>query len=250
MWGGGAEYLSRYWIESVVGRIHSETLESHFGPLMNLLKVYWPWFPFWIWGTMRCLLSLRGQHLGSVLKNPINAPSLAALTIFGGFTYSGHFLEHYLVPFYPFAAGVVAEQIAEPLAHWSDRILKSLLALLVGYAMILAAFPLHVHGEAYREPLRRILTRMAVECDPSQIQRLQVSTGVADIWFGTAVGLWYTPWDVYSGTSEEAPVRSSSDLLLASRLEQPHSGWAPTVIAEGDLRVFVRRGIQVCPTSF
>ena len=43
-------------------------------------------------------------------------------------------------------------------------------------------------------PPRRILVRAVRKCDPEQIHRMQFSDQLGDLWYGLALGLWYTPW--------------------------------------------------------
>jgi len=48
IFGGANEYLHRYYVEHVAGRVGQHSLSEHFEPIRNLLRVYWPWFPIFI----------------------------------------------------------------------------------------------------------------------------------------------------------------------------------------------------------
>lgn len=245
--GRGVDYLQHYWAESVAGRVHADSFESHFAPLKNLLTVYWPWVPFWLVGTALWVWALRRTPLLVWFRRPLTAPVLMAALIFAGFTYSGHFLEHYWVPFYPFAALVVAEQVAPFFERFFEKIVRTLFWVSVGYAMVLAALPVHVQGNGYLDPMRNLLVRAVQECDTQKIERLAISEGVNGIWWNLAAGLWYTPWDVHSLPAALSPAQAGAQVLLAKRNEAAHPDWQGTELVDHDLRILVKKGLTVCP---
>lgn len=272
LWFGfadGDRYLQRYWSDSVRARMGGATWDSHFAPIFNLMKVYWPWLPFFIWGAYKAFgkayqrVSGVGvfQRLGRALLQPQGVAVLFSCAIVTGFILGGHFLEHYMVPFYPFAAVVVSSAVAPWLEKKAQPILRWLWGVALVYACLLAALPIHVQGKEYLNPVRILLKRAAAECgrpgvegaQPRPVRSLHISTDVADLWWGLAVGLWYTPWE-----TQVSPIgkiqATSDDALLLHRgvLREPtreaHAKrWVPTALHFEDWVIYEREGALRCP---
>lgn len=238
----GGVYLERYWAESVSGRIGGVSFLDRFGAVKNLFKVYWPWLPFFFYGLF-CVFreagtALKKKNIAKWIVQPSSVAALAVLAILCGFTYSGHFLEQYNVIFYPFAALVVADATYQRVGKYQNGIMAFLGVFALFYATLLASFPIHVQGTEYKNPIRVALKRIASECDPS-VKRIHVSTSVAEIWYATAMALWNTEWDAFSGPVTIPSAASGSQILLASVHDQPSDPkWKRSLIEEAQLRVY------------
>jgi 4-amino-4-deoxy-L-arabinose transferase-like glycosyltransferase len=246
--GDGLLYLQEYWHQSVQGRVGGASWESHLAPLSNLLRVYWPWLPFYLWGLIAAYRQLRTKKL-EAFSNTSFVAAFFSISILGGFVTSGHFLEHYLVPFYPFAAVIVAMIVAPKLEAIQAGFLKFFLTFGLVYAMILATLPIHVHGVEYRNPVREILKRAPAECSSKHIQVIHISNKVADIWLGLAMGLWYTPWDARVADASGIVPNNKAEILIATTSETLHADWERTKLMLGDFILFQKQGAEVCPSA-
>ena len=190
-WLEGASYLSRYWSESVVGRATPRSAESLLAPSRNLLKQYWPWLVLWLWASVRWLRRNRGRDALA----PAGIPFLLSWGILGGFSIAGSFLEHYLVPFYPFAALAIASEFSESLRGRAREVRWVVgVSTVVAAVLVLGMFVRVRRGGLEQSPFRQALMQSAREFPSAKI--LRISSTATELWSGLAAGLWYTPFDV------------------------------------------------------
>ncbi len=249
IFGGANEYLYRYYVEHVAGRIGSYTLREHFEPLRNLFILYWPWIPFYFYGAYRIL---RANGLRALARWE-GLALVTSMAFMGGFVLVASFLEQYNTSFYPFAAVVVAYPLSEGrIGEWlfraREKILLGLLLVIIGVGIFSIIRPAQFTNSEFRNPIRIALKRAARECTPVVDQRIMISTTVSEIWYTLAMGAWNTPWDAYSGQATMTPAEARSDILLAAASDLVGAGWMPTSIRESGLVVYSRDGVgaRVC----
>lgn len=239
LWGGGGEYLLRYWQESVAGRATPRDWETASAPAGNLMKQYWPWLVVLPWALTRFFWR---EGLEGLFRSE-GLPWLMAGGFFVGFSAAGMFLEHYLVPFYPFAAWGIARELAPVLERWKSSLAWGIGVMLLVYAGLLLG-GLEVHGDAHRDAFRNVMKRGAELC-PS-VKRVTVSDELADRWRGLATALWYTPADAVVGPvswnvelknqAEGAVVSLNRWVEFAGENQDAHGGW--TVLTQENGLVF------------
>jgi 4-amino-4-deoxy-L-arabinose transferase-like glycosyltransferase len=260
-WGQGFQYLTTYWKTSVAGRIGGGTFTQHLAPVVNLVQVYWYGLPFFLLGLFR-LIKSRSLDVWM-------AALLACGTI-AGFCYSGNFLEQYLVPFYPFAAILVAielNRLFEKLQiffAWNrlKEITVSVMVLgIFVYSLIMMAVPIHVQGNDHQNPYRELLKLAAKQCRAPDVKLILIPNWVSEDWWAYASGLWYTPWDVKSVGDQDLMDKDSklvndSTILLVGltfpdyqkKLESLH--WVRTSLIRDAYAIYQRVELGktiVCP---
>lgn len=247
IFGGANEYLHRYYTEHVAGRVGAHSLREHFAPIENLLILYWPWLPFFIFGAYRVVKAhgLRTLHTWE------GAALLTSLGFLGGFCLVGSFLEQYHASFYPFAALITAYPLTEGrigavLARSREKIYVGLavIVMIAGIAAIIN--PAGFTTTEYKNPIRVIIKRAAHECVLRIDHRILISQSVAEIWYALSMGTWNTPWDVVSGPATLTPEAARADLLLAGSADRPGREWEDTRITESGLKIYMRARSGVC----
>ncbi len=241
-WGDGWNYLGRYWSESVSHRLGGGDPSRHWGPILGLLKSYWPWFPVLVWAIFVAARRVQTEWRARVVfRDPLIVTVSATCAILGGFIASGHFLEQYLVPVFPFSAMAVAIVLHSRFEKYRHRVVQSLAGMGLIYGVLLVGVPLHVHGDSYRDPARILLSRAATEWQgDAGVQRIAISSRIAERWRATALGAWYTPWDVWTGRADASITESQSQLLLARDGEVIESGWKLTELHHDGMSIYRR----------
>lgn len=240
--GDGVNYVTHYWTESVSGRITTHSFSDYFGPLRNLLAVYWPWIPFFFYGAYLTFRKSRACFFSTW-----DAAALwVALGFFGGFTLIAFFLEQYLTSFYPFAAVIAALGFPVLAAKGRRRFYQIVGGLLFVVSTAMILFPKQFHGNEWKNPIRNVLKESASRCTDPKIHRLAFSRGIGDIWFSLAMGGWYTPWDVWSGPADRTSVESGSQVLLATETEGVDAAWISTGVAVGGFKLYRIAGVSHC----
>jgi 4-amino-4-deoxy-L-arabinose transferase-like glycosyltransferase len=247
LFGNGFYYLKMYWTESVHDRLSEPGFLKLILPSKNLLRTYWPWFPIYFIGIFvffGVLLKRKTGRLQMIYGEGI--PVLFSLGILLGFSSSGHFLEHYLVPFYPFAAIIVAFLLEKPLIRLERKIAQGVFAICVFYSLLLSAFPLHVQGYDFMDPQQMILRKASQECNAREVTRLYISDRNTGLWWGLAIGLWNTPWDTVVMDPNQIPAQPGKVLLSAPTSEAVPAGWMPTGITERTEQILQPLGENLC----
>jgi hypothetical protein len=166
-----------------------------------------------------------------------------------GFSLSGNFLEHYLVPFYPFAAIIVAFLLEKPLLRFEPNIVHGIFAICIFYSLMLSAFPLHVQGYDFMDPQQIILRKASQECNPRDISRIYISNKNTGMWWGLAIGLWNTPWDTVVMDPNQIQSQPGKVLLSTPKSEPIPAGWVPTGISERNEHILQPLGENLCGSS-
>lgn len=255
--GDGLTYLHQYWHISVKHRMHVASFSEHYKFSKNLIQVYWPWVPFYLFGIFLFLkslcLSTEPKRPILQLVSPLGIAVNLSLIILIGYSYVGHFLEHYTLPFYPFSALVVTSVIEEPLRRFNYKIQKGIFYFSLFWAFLLATIPLHIQGEEYRNPKRNLLRKAAIQCRHSKINKIYISNLRTDIWLGLAFGLWNTPWDtaVVDPLSLNLGVENTlflmeRDYYLDHKTFFLSHGWTTTDLNEEDFVLLKRRDENPC----
>lgn len=141
---GGAEFVTHYWAESVAYRVGDATVSSRLAPWTLLLRTWWPWLPFFVWGSFRALPAIFNRDIES---RWLRMALIGAYAIPVAFTFSGHALDHYLVPFFPFAALVTASVFRHVPESMQSRFHELTRYSVVAIAFILATLPISLHLE-------------------------------------------------------------------------------------------------------
>jgi hypothetical protein len=121
---------------------------------------------------------------------------------------------------------------------------RALIGLGALTAIVVVLFPVHLHGSAYLEPERELLKEVAAtySFEKKNVRRIAISSSVADRWRATALGAWYTPWDVWSGSASASPEDAGAQLLLAKVGDTIGEGWRATSLVREKLQIHERAG--------
>jgi 4-amino-4-deoxy-L-arabinose transferase-like glycosyltransferase len=240
---GGKDYLHHYWFESVQGRLGAEEIRDLGAPLKSLFKGYWPWVPLYLVAVLDALRPSRLFFEKKLNLHRALAP-LFSLAILGGFSLTGHFLEHYLVPFFPFAAITCASYLAEKTTRWEQGFYRGTELVLGLLTLLLALFPLHIQGKDYLDPTRR-LVRQATEKCRAPVSRFYFASDETPFWGGLALGSWLSPWDTWVIDPTKIGQHETSVLLLTQN-RSDLVGWEPTGLENGDFRIYQKSGSGIC----
>ncbi len=142
----GSEFFDSYFSKQVQGSIMGRTRPfSPFYYLIHLLKVYWPWMPFFIHGLA---ITLKEEE-----KHPVWRMSLIwCAVVFFAFSFARYKVHYYLLPMFPAMSLLVGRSL--------DRLLtaeKKLAGLkIAAFSGIAAAFflavsPIPMHHNRYPE---------------------------------------------------------------------------------------------------
>lgn len=241
LFGDAANYLSHYYAEHVAGRLGGHSFREHLGPLYNLAKVYWPWLPFFIVGLWK---AIKVFHLEE--KREETAIAFTAIAFIGGFTLVASFLEQYHTATYPFAALVAAMGIPTLSDRGRKAVERVLLVVSVAFLFNAVFRPYSMQGTEHKNPIRIILKEARARCTDSNIQRIAISTGIAEIWYALAMGSWNTDWDPYSTKPDRTPEESGAELLLAARSDVITTGWVPSGVESEGLRIYRSARTEGC----
>ena len=228
--GHGDVFIREYWSQSVSARVGGNvSFSNHLQPVLSLLKTWIPWFPIWLVSLSFLFKRLWKQPTDVRVLLPVGL----SLGILLGFSLNGRFLEHYLVPFFPFAALSISLVWTSWLATYSERIAKAtaaLTALALGAALFL---PMEFQGDTHRSPLVRLHERAQTECKMiSPSTRLIYAPQTLDLWYGLALGAWATPWEPTVAFSE-ADIPREETILLVRKSEKPKPAhWNGTVLLQ------------------
>ncbi len=175
---GGDDFLRHYWQESVAHRVFLGDPYARWN-LLKYLLTNWPWTLFFLY---------------SLKKQSRELWTLNALFHIGGFFFSGHWFEHYLVPFYPFACMSVAMILAPFLQRWEKKIVVFFSGVAGALLLAICFWPGRLRTER-QEPIRRVTKELLKAVRVDSIQRVYFTSRVEEKWMGLAVLAWETPWD-------------------------------------------------------
>jgi hypothetical protein len=218
-------FAEQYWFQSVSSRLGGPLpLEAHLAPLLQLLRTWWHWLPLGLWSVWKTLRAFRAQPRNT--SSTLSAfPLLLAAGILGGFALNGHFLEHYMMPFYPLAAVLLSSTLSPHLAPFESGLRRTVALILAALTLAVALLPLDFQGQGHREPLWLLLQDVKNHCPARRGAdgHLVFAPGTIGRWEGLALGAWVTgrdPWVIQEG--EAFPALDAA--ILIRNIQSP----APT----------------------
>lgn len=218
---GGQDYLIHYLHESVLGRSSFQGLSPH--PWRNIFLLWWPWWPIAFW-------SLKNLNREKLLI------ALAAFSFPIGFTLtSGGYLEHYLTPFYPFAAVLVGIQISVWIPSLNEKWIERSWGVAILASLYLATVSPSVNPMK-NTPVQEWIRELELLPPDTKVSVHQVvfTEESADIWYGLANILGKTEWQAI-GKFKPSRLPSSNTILITKAGEQPDPAWqiAPCLQVRG-----------------
>ncbi len=231
VFGDGISFLKHHWID-IRDRVSGKsTFLEHLDPAYNLLRTYLPWLPLFLFCTIKiaknALQIFQNKAKGkNLISDTTRTALLISLIIFSGLIYSGFFFEHYLVPFYPMAALVIAPFLANWLGKYQYKIHQGIRAIGVCIALVLAIFPVRLHS-SHTEPLTELLSELPFVC--SGQKEVLISDQLMEQWMALAVLLWKLPSEAASVNIQNT-VPKEGQLLITKSDENPDPGqwlWVP-----------------------
>lgn len=252
LFGDGVHYLQEYWRHSVSYRVSTHEWRNQLIPTLHLMKVYWPWWPILLWSAVRLARSKSAE------KGPVVLLGINAAIIVLAFSYVGHSIEHYFIPFYVFGAIVVAWPLAQlsSLSRVAPQVVQGTRTLCFLIAVLFTIWPVSLHVN--RAPaLREALSAALKQCSAGSVQEVLVTERVDYLWFSLAVVHWETPWQgrvipgpVGKPHGNQLLIAREDELLPAPVAGSP--GWVPVpYTVNGKLRIFQPApdsgGMLLCP---
>lgn len=220
--GGGADFIRHYFAISVSGRLAPGSFSL--APWTNLYNVWWPWLPVFL---LSCLRIVSGLRISSESIRQRVCWALAALSVPIVYSMTGQYLEHYLTPFYPFAAIVAGEEMSrwfsEPGVAFNVRFRGFVLIL----AILLATVVPDVNQQKPQPADLWLKELHTLSAEPlSRVKRLAFSKESADLWLNLAIVLGRSDWQAIGSASLQRPV-SSGTVFITKEGEEIGSGWTP-----------------------
>ena len=211
--GDGAHYLDQYFHQSVLSRMGLQELNRN--PWRNIFFLWWPWWPIFLWSCFKFYPFDREKLLFT----------LAALSFPLGFTLSNVYLEHYLTPFYPFAAVLVGIQISQWVPALTESWIEKTWALALILALFLATFSPSVNPmkEAPVHEWIYELEHLSASAK-SEVHQVVFTDESVDLWYGLANILGKTPWQsIGKYALDRKPIPQS--ILVAKEGQKPDPAW-------------------------
>lgn len=177
LWVGfldGGNFIRNYWMISAQ---RAQAHEFHLWPWENLLNQWWPWIAVFC-GSIFWMNRSRAWW-------PL---FISALSFPLAFSFGGQFMEHYLTPFYPFAAVVVGSTIARVLDStdriFDDRWVKRLTGALLFCSLWVATLAPSFHGSRPAPIFDWLRELRALPHDQQKaIQQIAFSSEACEIWY-------------------------------------------------------------------
>ncbi len=233
---GGDIYLDRYFHDSVFTRVGGASgLSPH--PWRNIFLLWWPWWPVFLFTLLKIIPFDREKALFA----------LAALSFPVGFTFNGTYMEHYLTPFYPFAAVVVGIQFSKWVPVISERWMTRMWILAGVVGVYLATVSPSVN-QMKETPVREWVNQLEhlPKESKKEIEQIVFTNKSADIWYGMANILGKTDWQAIGDFALNRPATGHS-ILITSDTETPDSAWqiAPCLQVRG-FHFYSSPDLKVC----
>ena len=246
IWGqgfGGWSYIEYYLKLSVADRVRtSPSPEGWIHPWRNIYSLWLPWWPLAL-GTL--FASLRSWDRFKQSRE-MWCLALIGLMFPVGLGFGSIYLEHYLTPFYPFAAFVAAIGMERITRNQYPRALKgfSVLTLLVAFALATIAPAVHVAKDT---PVVRLISEIRTLSPKLQdgISTVAVSQPAAEIWSAIATIQGKTR---YRALGNFDPKRSPppNTVLLLKKQETPSVAWTPVpCLWVDDHRIYFSPDLQI-----
>jgi 4-amino-4-deoxy-L-arabinose transferase-like glycosyltransferase len=240
--GDGYLYLQQYLNVSVSGRVGAD---FNLGPWNNIWKIWWPWWPVLIVAAVSAVKEARTKNFTPLLI-------LSAAMVFPiGFSLGSSYLEHYLTPFYPFAAVMIGYQLSKVrFFHINENAVKSFGWLVAITAIFLATVSPDVNAQKETPVMKWIQAIHTLpESTQNEIKIVVFTEKTGDLWLSLATILGRTPWQSIGAFS---PVRAplAKSVLISKRDEAVASGWKPVdcIFSEG-VRFYQSPDLSLCPLT-
>ena len=215
--GDGLAYLHEYLPMSVGGRVQTQALNPH--PWRNILLLWWPWWPIYFYALFVSIKAFfKKDPLPLVL-------GLAALAFPIGFTLGAGYMEHYITPFYPFAAVLVGIQLSRWLPPLNEKAISIGFSLLLGAALFLATVAPNVNEQKVTTPALWIqeLKTLPAESQAS-IKQIAFTKKGGDLWYSLAVILGRTDWQAIGDFALDRPALAHT-ILISEKSETVSPTW-------------------------
>ncbi len=218
----GWDYLQNYFSGSVASRVNSGlSLEHSIHPWRNIYKLWWPWWPLFVLSVVAAVRQLRAKKplLFIILVGALSFPI--------GFSFGSVYLEHYLTPFYPFAAVLVGVQLAAFLPELNEKGLSWGYGLLLVASLFVATIAPTMHEPKFTAPVLWVneVNKLSLEKRTS-IHQLAFTEASGDLWLVLATVMGKTDWQAignFSLTRESTPYT----VLISRKGEVVSSSWSP-----------------------
>lgn len=220
IWGqgfGGWAFIQNYLKLSVVDRVRSTpSPEGWVHPWRNIYSLWLPWWPI----ALGTLAFKRNRELWCF--------ALVGLLFPAGLSFGSMYLEHYLTPFYPFAAVVAAVGMEHLTRNFYHRALNGFAALTLFAAFALATFAPSVHG-VKDSSVARLLSELRTLNPSLQRETLTValSQPSAEIWSAIATTQGKTRYRAIGNFDPKRPPTPKT-VLLTKKGETPAPEWVHT----------------------
>ncbi len=220
---GGAEFIARYWAESVAYRVSGGvTWQSRLETWETLLRTWWPWLPFFAFGAVRAVPAVLRADAES---RWIRMAMISAFAIPTAFTVTGHALDHYLVPFFPFAAVIAAWPLTRVPPLLQNRLHDGVRAVTIALAFALATLPVKLHWQR-RPDFQRFLRELEADCPRAREFALHGSAG-PHRWEALAQLAWLTTREArfFGHLDDAAGSAPRNRLIILARSEELPAGY-------------------------
>ena len=248
--GNGLDFLHKYFVISVAGRVQAHEWNIH--PWRNIYKLWWPWWPILVVAfatTLRKMRVWRAGDLRSGVEVRLEACLfLAAISFPIGFSFGVGYLEHYITPFYPFASVLVGVQLARWVRPVGQATIKSAFGLAFAIAIFLATVAPNVNEQKdvpATQWVREI--RTLPEAAQKQIKLLMFTERAGDLWINLATILGRTDWQSIGNYALDRSAAPHS-ILIAKKGESVSSTWSrlPCMFLE-EYDFYSPQGEPFCP---
>lgn len=241
-YGEGAFYLEQYFLSSVRDRVGIQFI---LGPWENIWKIWWPWWPVLLVSVIAVIREFR-------IRNFTPAIVLVVAILFPiGFSLGSSYLEHYLTPFYPFAAVVVGFQISRVrFFHLNENSVKVLGFAVSIIAVFLATVSPDVNAQKSTPAMSWIQEVRTLPLDQqSEIKNVLFTEKSGDLWISLATILGRTEWQSI-GAFSSVRVALPRSILIAKAGESVAQSWKPvSCLYTPGVNYYASADLMLCPSD-
>jgi 4-amino-4-deoxy-L-arabinose transferase-like glycosyltransferase len=239
----GFSFLQYYFEVSASGRTNFHQLSPH--PWRNLYLIWLPWFPVFL---VSIFCSVRGWFKGDPFAREMLIWSLAAIMVPIAYSFGTTFLEHYMTPFYPFAALAVGMQCSRWAPELTDRGLRLMRGAFVGVSLFLATvapdvnFQKPIAADHWIEQVRSLSPEAQ-----GRVKQIAFTEKAGDLWVNLAVLLGRGDTQAIGAFDlKRSPIPGT--ILVTRSEEAPTSkDWAPvSCLFLKEFRIYSSRNETYC----
>ncbi len=221
--GQGWEFMERYWNTSVSYRISAKSFSDQLGPVLHLMKVYWPWWPILVYSIFRIINNRKNKSLDELaIYLAING-----VTIVAAFSWVGHFIEFYFVPFYMFVATVIALEVSrwKWLRVRQVKVVYGFSAVIIIASFIFAIFPIELHGKRGGN-FSEVIEKAESRCLMSKFNKVYFTKKTGYIWYNLALVQWrFRGAEGFHIKSPKGAQTNGDNVLIAHSSETVSNSW-------------------------